>query len=163
MRSYLIWYLQYISYINTKMKNPFKEGDHVVVTNRFSANNGYTGYVCEVGQEIVYIKSTGQSKEGYHYTNLDFADKKDRKPMEEETRNESVWCIFKDKGDAPKKMHMTYDAAKAELERIAKASPGHKFYLLEAIEELTYEMKYERKELKYNNYPQEPEENTVKS
>lgn len=145
------------------MKNPFKLGDHVVVTGVTSSYNGDAGYISLVSGDNVRVAFSKEKSNGYHYTHLSFFNEVyPEAPKQYESRNESVWCIFRASGEPPKKMHSSYDVAKAELEKLAKANSGNTFYLLEAIEELTYELKYERKELKYNQYPQEPEEDTTK-
>lgn len=44
------------------------------------------------------------------------------------------YMIFKDNGDLPKKMHETYKDASEECDRLCKANPARKFYILQAVE-----------------------------
>lgn len=44
------------------------------------------------------------------------------------------YMIFKENGDLPKKMHETYKDASEECDRLCKANPARKFYILQAVE-----------------------------
>lgn len=53
--------------------------------------------------------------------------------MRDGTHTGKFWLVFNPFGSSPKHMHPTHVEAETEAKRLAGENPGHKFFVMEAL------------------------------